>query len=65
MEDTVVATSISFWNYLICANITADNKILYMPAGWEEWLFLAACLNLVLKLLHQLKFSWGYGRGVV
>ena len=43
---------------IICANITADNKILYVPVGWEGWLFIAACLNLALKLLHQVTLSF-------
>ena len=42
----------------IFANITADNKILYVPLGWEGWLFIAAYSNLALKLLHQLFLSF-------
>ena len=47
--------------FVICTNITAGNKILYVPNGWEGWLFIAAFSNLALKLLHQLtlRFLWG------
>ena len=34
MEDAVVATGMFF--EIICANITADNKILYLPVGWRD-----------------------------
>ena len=37
--------------------------ILHVPNGWEGWLFIAACSNLALKLLHQLTLS--FLRGVV
>ena len=36
MEDPAVATG-------IIANTTTDNKILYVPIGWEGWSFIAAC----------------------
>ena len=64
MEDPAVATGISLWHYLrIIANTTADQKILYMPVGWEGWSFIAVCSNLALKLLHQffLRFLGGLG----
>ena len=44
--------------FIIFANITADSKILYVPVGWEEWLFIAARLNLILQLLHQRTLSF-------
>ena len=43
--------------FITGANITADNKILYVPVGWEGWLFIAAYSKLALKLLHQLTLS--------
>ena len=49
--------------YIICANITADNKILYVPVGWEGWLFIDAYSKLALKLLHQLTLSFLGGMG--
>ena len=67
MEDAVVATGMFFEIIYNRANIIADSKILYVPVGWDGWLFIAAYSKLALKLLHQLtlRFSWGYGRGVV
>ena len=42
MEDAVVAPGIFLKLFVICANITADNKILHLSVGWEGWLFIAA-----------------------
>ena len=36
MEDPVVTTGM-FFEIITCANITADNKILYVPVGWEGY----------------------------
>ena len=49
--------------FIICANITADNKILYVPVGWEGWLFIAAYSKLAIKLLHKLTLSFLGGMG--
>ena len=38
---------------IIFANIIVDSKILYVPVDWVGWLFIAACSNLTLQLLHQ------------
>ena len=35
MEDAVVATGMFFEIIYNCANIKADNKILYVSVGWE------------------------------
>ena len=48
-----------------CANTTADNNILYVPVGWEGWLFIAAYSKLALKSLHQLTLSFLAGMGEV
>ena len=64
MEDAVVATSM-FFKLFICANITADNKTLYVPVGWEGWLFIAAYSKLAFTLLHQLTLSFLGGMGEV
>ena len=58
MEDAVVAAGMFFEIIYNCANITVDNKILYMPVGWERSLFIAAYSKLALKLLHQLTLSF-------
>ena len=65
MEDAVVATGMFYEIIYNCANITADNKILYVPVGWEGWLFIAAYSKLALKLLHQLTLSFLGGMGEV
>ena len=49
--------------FIIYANITADNKILYESVGWEGWLFMATYSKLALKLLHQLTLSFLGGMG--
>ena len=49
--------------FITGANITADNKILYVPVGWEGWLFIDAYSKLALKLLHQLTLSFLGGMG--
>ena len=36
----------------------ADSKISYVPVDLEGWLFIAACSNLTLKLLHQRTLSF-------
>ena len=51
--------------FIICANITADNKILYVSVGWEGWLFIAAYSILALKSLQQLTLSFLGGMGEV
>ena len=40
------------------ANITADNKVLYVAVGWEGWSFIAKWSNLAFKLLQQLILSF-------
>ena len=50
MEYAVVAKGIFFEIIYNCANITAGNKILYVPVDWEGWLFIVAYLKLALKL---------------
>ena len=64
MEDAVVATGM-FFRLFICANITAESKILYVPLGWEGWLFIAAYSKLALTLLRQLTLSFLGGTGEV
>ena len=65
MEDAVVAKGIFFEIIYNCANITAGNKILYVPVDWEGWLFIVAYLKLALKLLHQITLSFLGGMGEV
>ena len=54
MEDAVSYKYFFLKLFIICVNITAGNKILYVPVGWEEWLFVDECSKLALQLLHQL-----------
>ena len=63
MEDAVVATGMFLKLFIICSNITTDNKILYVSVGWEGGLFIAAYFKLALKLLHQLTLSFLGGMG--
>ena len=51
--------------FIICANITGDNKILYVPLGWEGWLFIAAYSKLAIKLLHKFTLSFLGGMGEI
>ena len=41
MEDPLVTAGM-FFEIVMCANITAGNKILYVPVGWEGY----GCLQL-------------------
>ena len=54
----VLKSSIFLTSFIIFANITAGSKLLYAPVGWEGWLFIAACSNLILNLLHQRTLSF-------
>ena len=55
MEDAVVATGIFLKLFIICANITADNKILHLSVGWEGWLFIAAYSTPTLSFLGGMR----------